>query len=490
MATENKHNLLKLLSARSYLPVDEKSSATRDSASSSTTSTVEVITTPEQSDLLPMDSTRDTRQRRSSRNVGRPRLDAQGTAVLSESRRKQIRQAQKTYRLKKEAALKNTQARLAELEQKINGISEAFSDLYDVALDSDLKSTHPALFDHFDGVKRLFTTDAGRFPTSSSRPSSTGRWGSAQKCATLVPESDSSCDRSTSQQNVFWYCPLPSISSQSMETTPESVLLSPDGHHEEDSQPDSNNSAWQSFGNFIYTYCFQEAKFSRRLQRYCLEYAFRLFSDPRSHPNRIYQVFRLVPCIQNKAKMYPYFKRLVMAASGESLEIQALPFYCIGGAGTHYPLLDDTGNPIYPPKMRLPKRLLGVLPVVRCASDVESNWDTDRLLEVYGFGGQWLDCRDVEGFLSARGVQLEESSLFPRVKGLLERECQSVSAELSRSEQSTASSGGQSEQNEPASNTSSPPESLHQYTLDIERFFLYLLQGMVILGRVPYEDGA
>lgn len=83
MTTENKHNLLKLLSARSYLPVDEKPSAARDSASSST-SAVEIITSPEQSHLLPMDSTRVTRQRRSSRNVGRPRLDAQGTAVLSE----------------------------------------------------------------------------------------------------------------------------------------------------------------------------------------------------------------------------------------------------------------------------------------------------------------------------------------------------------------------------------------------------------------------
>lgn len=502
MAAENSHNLVKVLSARSYLPADEQPSATRDSANSSTASTVEINTSPKQSSLLPMESTRVTRQRRSSRNAGRPRLDTQGTAVLSEvctkqwytenqkrkisdvtqSRRKQVRQAQKTYRLKKEAVLQNTQARVAELEQKIDGISEAFSDLYDVALGSDLKSTHPALFDHFNEMKRLLTTNTGRFPTSPSQESSsTGRReaGSARKCATSVSESvNSSCEKGTSQQNVFGYCPLPS---ESMEATPESVWLSPDDYHE-DSQTDGNNSAWRSFGNFIYTYCFQETKFSRRLQRYCLEYAFRLFSDPRSHPNRIYRVFRLVPCIQNKAKMYPYFKRLIMAGSEESLEIQALPFYCIGGAGTHYPVLDDMGSPIYPPKMRLPKRLLGVLPVVRCASDVESNWDTDRLLEVCGFGGQWFDCRDVEGYLSARGVRLEESSLFPRVEGLLERVSQSSTANFSPSENSTTDSRGQSEQNYPADKPLSPSEPLHQYILDVESFFLreYSTSGLAV----------
>lgn len=391
---------------------------------------------------------------------------------IKQSRRKQIRQAQKTYRLKKEAVLQNTQTRVAELEQKIDGISEAFSDLYDVALESDLKNVHPVLFDHFDRVQRLLTTDAGRFPTSSLQaPSGTDSRaaGSAQKCAPSASESGSSSrEIGASQQEVFGYCPLPSVP---MEATPESVRLSPDDYHEE-SQTDGNNSAWQSFGSFIHTCCFQEAKFSRRLQRYCLEYAFRLFSDSRSHPNRIYQVFRLVPCIQNKAKMYPYFKRLVMAGSKESLEIQALPFYCIGGAGTHYPILDDMGSPIYPPKMRLPKRLLGVLPVVRSASDIGLNWDTGRLLEVCGFGGLWFDCRDVEGYLSSRGVHLDESSLFPRVESLRERDSQSSMANFSPSKDSNTDSGGQSEQNYSADKTSSPSEPLHQYVLDVERFFL------------------
>lgn len=81
MATKYDHNLFDLLSARSYLPVDGQSSANRDSAS---TSINEVTTSPEQSSLSPMDSARVTRQRRSSRNVGRPRVDAQSTAVLSE----------------------------------------------------------------------------------------------------------------------------------------------------------------------------------------------------------------------------------------------------------------------------------------------------------------------------------------------------------------------------------------------------------------------
>lgn len=394
---------------------------------------------------------------------------------IKQSRRKQIRQAQKTYRLKKEATMRSAQAQLTELKQKINGISEAFSELYHAALESDLKNTHPTLFDHFDGVKRLLAADTEELPTSSlQNVSSTGRWAasSAPKSVMSTPESATgSQPRSPSQQHVFGYCPMPSISPLSTETTPGSASLSPEDYHEPNQTHDNRQNTWGSFGKPVYTYCFQEATFSRRLQRYCLEHAFRLFSDPRSHPNGIYQVFRLVPCIQNKAKMYPHFKRLVMAGSGDSLEIQALPFYCIGGAGTHHPLLDDVGNPIYPPRMRLPKRLLGVLPVVRSASDVGSNWDTERLLEDCGFGGQWFDCRDVEGYLSAHGVHLEESFLFPRVDGLNEGGFQSVAANLSPAEQPTTSSEGQLQQIRSAGDTISTVP-LRQHILDVETFFL------------------
>jgi hypothetical protein len=36
-------------------------------------------------------------------------------------------------------------------------------------------------------------------------------------------------------------------------------------------------------------------------------------------------------------------------------------------------------------------------------------------LELCGYGGQWFDCRDVEGYLREKGVDLDGSGMFPIV---------------------------------------------------------------------------
>ncbi|PKX99841.1 hypothetical protein P168DRAFT_293871 [Aspergillus campestris IBT 28561] len=199
---------------------------------------------------------------------------------------------------------------------------------------------------------------------------------------------------------------------------------------------------------------------SRQLQRYSLEYAFRLFTNTHSPPVEIYRVFRLVPCLRNRSKMYPYFRRLVCADTDNPLEVPTLPFYCIGGAGTHYPARDTAGNPIYPPKMRLPRRILSVGVGVDGAQ---------RRLEACGLDGRWFDCRDVEGFLRERGVQVD-GSLFPVV----------------RESDSASPGGGESADYQlQMSLVESLGESVAPSRLDLESFFQRLLRGVVILGRVP-----
>lgn len=48
----------------------------------------------------------------------------------------------------------------------------------------------------------------------------------------------------------------------------------------------------------------------------------------------------------------------------DSLEVLGLPFYCIGGAGTHFLDVDERGNAIYLANSRMPRRVLGMLPCV------------------------------------------------------------------------------------------------------------------------------
>ncbi|KGQ01975.1 hypothetical protein PAAG_11147 [Paracoccidioides lutzii Pb01] len=121
----------------------------------------------------------------------------------------------------------------------------------------------------------------------------------------------------------------------------------------------------------------------------CLEQSFRVFADPDANPKTIYQLFRLVLCIRERTKMGQCFERLINVSVNDLLEVASLPFYCIQGAGTHYPCVGYEGNPRYPVKMRLPGRILGLLPMPETGSDSQSTQDgSQQYLEIFGFGGQ------------------------------------------------------------------------------------------------------
>jgi hypothetical protein len=123
----------------------------------------------------------------------------------------------------------------------------------------------------------------------------------------------------------------------------------------------------------------------------------------------------LVSCIRDREKTYPYFKRLVTGGIGDKLELPGLPFYCIGGAGTHYPPKDEFGNAIYPPNRRMPRRILGSMAIAERFLDGDTGFNQQKVLETFGLGGQWFDCRDVEGYLSERGVSLEQYCALPKI---------------------------------------------------------------------------
>ncbi|PLB39430.1 uncharacterized protein BDW47DRAFT_124429 [Aspergillus candidus] len=373
-------------------------------------------------------------QGRLPRSSGRPRSGAASATVLSEERRSQIRRAQKTYRLKKAASLQETQQRVALLETKLQSISESLSD-YRAALVSELQDSHP-LVTGFDNIFDMVDCDRDQTRTTSQSP--TDKFEVTRSYDPNPPNTP------------FGYHNDSSSSTTTTVETPTTPLRQ---------QPSPTITPSPSTRK--YTHAFRECSLSRQLQRYSLEHAFRLFTNAHSPPVEIYRVFRLVPCLRNRSKMYPYFRRLVCADTDNPLEVPTLPFYCIGGAGTHYPARDTAGNPIYPPKMRLPRRILSV--------GVDGS---QRRLEACGLDGRWFDCRDVEGFLRERGVQVD-GSLFPVV-----RESDSGSP-------GDGGGGDSAEYQLQMSLVESLGESVAPSRLDLESFFQRLLRGVVILGRVP-----
>lgn len=232
------------------------------------------------------------------------------------------------------------------------------------ACQSELNITDPALSRRLDGMHSILTLDSGCHKQTTTLQSFAPKV-DVEKRGPRGGD-NAGCGGDSLSDFIFGYqvagnpsCEVLDQMSQEKQHPQSSPI------QEEDSEIAGHPTAIQDierpFGSSIrYTYCFQETTFSRRLHRYCLEHAFRLFSDPRSHPTAIYRVFRLVPCIQDKAKMYPFFRRFISGGVNDPLELSTLPFYCIGGAGTHYPIRDNLGNPVYPSKMRLPRRALGL----------------------------------------------------------------------------------------------------------------------------------
>ncbi|BCS23451.1 bZIP transcription factor [Aspergillus puulaauensis] len=322
-----------------------------------------------------------------SKRPGRPRLDAASNAILSDDRRDQVRRAQKAYRLKKEATFQNATARAEQLEARMREAANEVMGLDNAAGEAALHLSHPDIYARLQRLRGILTSiDSGSIVASES--------------------------------------PKGAVSAHRFRSSEAYLEIPPAVPAKE------------------YTYSFQETHFARRLQRYCLEHAYRLFTGSGSgsdtDPRDIYRVFRLMPCIRDHEKTQPRFLALLNGGQHDPLEVLSLPFYTVGGAGMHYPDVDESGRVIYPGNRRVPGRILGILPT----ADRDSKGSRE-LLEVCGFGGEWFDSRDVEGYLKQNGVDVQ-GGLFPLVQN-----------------------------------------RMGPYVLDVEGFFSRLVTGFVILGRAP-----
>lgn len=304
---------------------------------------------------------------------------------------------------------------MAELEARIESVADLFTEFHDVAIRSGLENTHPILYDSLLRMRsHLSLKDGVTDPLSIHKPETenlTPGKNTAQVCGSdYVLESSStfgyqlpneSRGKPVYPSNEYTHSQkYPMRGHYSRPTVDRETIL-------RSALP--QNIEWPLKGSATSTYSFHETTFSRRLHRYCLEHSYRLFVDTNSDPALIYRIFRLVPCIQNKNKMLPYFQKLVQGGLDDALEIATLPFYCIGGAGTHHRRSDEIGRPVYPLNSRLPKRLLGIVPTKTIRGRTLSI-DYENHLKTFGLDGEWFDCQDVEGFLQQRGIVLNQTS--------------------------------------------------------------------------------
>ncbi|KAE8146759.1 hypothetical protein BDV25DRAFT_143375 [Aspergillus avenaceus] len=293
---------------------------------------------------------------------GRPRMSPNADC---NDRRAQVRAAQRTYRLKKEAKFQDLKARVTEQETQIGRIKNSLGTFYDMAIESDMHVTHPYLFRQLtDTVSLIQDTPIPKATDPKTR-------------FTITPPGN--------PVFTFGYTTTPSPTPSPTVTptpTPKPPTLTP-------------------------TPTPPEKTFTRHLHRTCIEHAYNLFTSPHTPAEEIHRVFRLVSCIRHEDKLTRYLSSLARAGPKDPLETPSIPFYCIGGAGTHYPPKTQDGRVVYPENMRF------------LTGRVFSTGGVDGV-EGYGLDGVWLDCRDVEGFLGERGAEFGDGvvgSVAVRWKG-------------------------------------------------------------------------
>ncbi|KAL2846318.1 hypothetical protein BJX68DRAFT_277150 [Aspergillus pseudodeflectus] len=346
--------------------------------------------------FLPTNQDRATKTLQSGRETsdggkkrGRPRMAPAGDTTRMD-RRAQIRYAQRTYRHKKELRQRHMEHRVAELEGTIGRVSDSLSEFFDMAIESDLHVTHPQLFDRLRETVTHLKRATGAAATTTTGTGERGDEGASREFILPVVFSANVSSGDAAPFGYMVNC-LQDAAVADDRGPMQPFRRKTPSHRVERPLP----------GNTNYTYSPNEPSLLRTLQRYCLEYTYRLFSDARTDPREFYRVFRLVPCVKYREKMGKYLLCLVRSGTNERLDIPALPFYCIGGAGTHYPRVEG-GKRVWNEKMRLPRRVLST--VASLLGEDVGSVDRGRLLEMAGLDGVWLDSNDVVGFLEERGV--------------------------------------------------------------------------------------
>ncbi|KIX07284.1 uncharacterized protein Z518_01937 [Rhinocladiella mackenziei CBS 650.93] len=397
---------------------------------------------------------------------GRPRVDTQDETA-ADRRRTQIRLAQRAYRHRKETTISALKQKVTNLQNTIEQMNRTFITLHDNMVDAGILTSHHALGRQLQAATEEFVALSKAVSPDSddeedkmakmargesehlSESGETGRSGSVQDASkpssrpaqranvgrgTTFDQSSTDAEADVEEVPLMTYHDADDPSnallalSQSVSGLDTSNLhglndalsfntMIPETFPFDD--PSANLSIERplkpaSSPTGSYTYSFQETTFARRLHRMCLERAFRNLTNPNIDPEYIKRAFRFTFCFSNRKRMLQRFQEMLKRRAGESLENWNVPFFHIGGAGTHFPRRDDDGNPIYPPNMVSPAKAFGPQPWIEVETP-RMEKSTQEMLDNIGFGGVWYDSHDVEEYLKTKGIYLDGQSSFVEV---------------------------------------------------------------------------
>ncbi|MCJ1436239.1 hypothetical protein MMC27_005617 [Xylographa pallens] len=376
---------------------------------------------------------------------GRPRVDPQDQSAV-ERRRTQIRLAQRAYRERKETTISDLEQRVAELQQTVSGMNQAFLDYNDKALSSGIANWNPELGEQLKSTMQQFLELAHNANVESDTEE-TRKSGSKIREELSYHEGHTAPTTNLDQRKQAptppRHTPLPDLNypastlgyEYNIPDTEKNNRVHDNDRVELSDYQDSRSLGYKWIDNSTdtqqyraevsdhpvftpdwiaaadaalkptWTYSFQESTFSRRLLRSSCERAYYLLTNPNAPKSEVNRVFRLTFHLCDIQIIATSLRERLMKSDKESLENWNVPLLHLGGAGLHFPrLVSEDEDPlpgnweaaqsVGPHKPRNPELTM---------SDEDF---PDKMPEYAKVEGEWFDSNDVEQYLRTKGLFL------------------------------------------------------------------------------------
>ncbi|TWU71225.1 hypothetical protein ED733_001074 [Metarhizium rileyi] len=280
--------------------------------------------------------------------------------VSKEKRKKQIRDAQRTYRMRKESRLSSLTHRIFELEQVIDDMSTTIATFSDCLLQSGVLAPHVNLTQR----TRETLEECLRLARTTSLDEGQGD-PSANQVEKPPPEKKE---------------PSSTIVNMRRPPRPGESPMRPLFAHSQMVLP------------------LQYSAFMDQLHMTILYRGYLLLTDPSASVEVVRQRFRLLFPILGRGNLTAYFAAALHAKISKAdvaNQWQSIPFFQLGGAGTHYAWPPELG-----PYTRRSRHWHAVsVPLSHFSSDIQSD-----------LRGDWFDMQDLECFLMEKNIQFTTST--------------------------------------------------------------------------------
>ncbi|KAH8433388.1 bZIP transcription factor [Aspergillus melleus] len=311
----------------------------------------------------------------SARKRGRPRKNMEGQLGEDpeERRRMQIRLAQRAYRSRKEANISSLKSRIAQLESAVEKMSTTVISFSDELVQSGVLASHADLTGHLRETVQTCLDLAKEASEDHDLPE-------------LSPGSEKS--QSSSGQSTGHSIP------PELKSNPLSPALSEVKDYV--CSPHTNSETSSPSENIVMSHM-ELSAFMERLHMACLYQAYLVLANPAVSMDRLRRPFRLLFTVMDRTRMVSFFQAALHAKVGQSRldEWREVPFFFLGGAGSHYPRSSPKKSALELYPLRYNRWETVQDPLSRVPPEFQEELD-----------GDWFDIQDLEGFLREKNVQL------------------------------------------------------------------------------------